>query len=80
MDTHPFIQVPALVGAAISRPQLNWRFMTEPQPELDNRRIPVPRGHVVGGSGSINGMVYFRGQPRRFRRLGGGGQSWVELA
>ncbi len=40
--------------------------MTAPQPQLDNRRIPVPRGHVVGGSGSINGMVYFRGQPRDF--------------
>ncbi len=40
--------------------------MTTPQPQLNNRRIPVPRGHVVGGSGSINGMVYFRGQPRDF--------------
>ena len=37
-----------------------------PRPKLDNRRIPLPRGHVVGGSGSINGMVYFRGQPRDF--------------
>jgi choline dehydrogenase len=65
-DTHPFIHVPAAVGAAISRPSLNWRFMTTPQPGLNQRRIPVPRGHVVGGSGSINGMVYFRGQPADF--------------
>ena len=65
-DRHPFIHVPALVGAAIGRPHLNWRFLTEPQPQLDNRRIPVPRGHVVGGTGSINGMVYHRGQPRDY--------------
>ena len=65
-DRHPFIQVPAFVAAAISRPSLNWRFLTVPQPALDNRRIPLPRGRVVGGSGSINGMVYFRGQPRDF--------------
>src|SRR5262245_14395229 len=65
-DRHPFIQVPAAVAAAIMRPQLNWRFMTAPQPQLNNRRIPLPRGHVVGGSGSINGMVYFRGQPQDF--------------
>lgn len=64
--THPFIHIPATVGAAIGTPKLNWRFLTTPQPQLNDRRIPVPRGHVVGGSGSINGMVYFRGQPRDF--------------
>jgi choline dehydrogenase-like flavoprotein len=64
--THPFIHIPATVGAAIWTSKLNWRFMTSPQPHLNNRPIPVPRGHVVGGSGSINGMVYFRGQPRDF--------------
>jgi choline dehydrogenase-like flavoprotein len=53
-DTHPAIQVPALVGVAISRPTLNWRFMTEPQANLDNRQIPLPRGRVVGGSGWIS--------------------------
>lgn len=81
-DTHPFIQVPALVGAAIGRKQLNWRFMTEPQPQLDNRRIPVPRGHVVGGSGSINGMAYFRGQPLDFddwAAAGNTGWGWRDV-
>lgn len=62
-DSHPFIHIPATVGAAISTPSLNWRFMTVPQSQLANRRIPIPRGRVIGGSGSINGMVYFRGQP-----------------
>ena len=65
-DRHPFIHVPALVGAAIAQKHLNWRFMTAPQPNLNGRKIPIPRGRVVGGSGSINGMVYFRGQPQDF--------------
>jgi choline dehydrogenase-like flavoprotein len=66
VDRHPFIHIPATVGAAIATPALNWRFMTSPQPHLGDRRIPIPRGRVIGGSGSINGMVYFRGQPRDF--------------
>jgi choline dehydrogenase len=65
-DRHPFIHIPAAVAAAIGRPSLNWGFLTVPQAHLAGRRIPVPRGRVVGGSGSINGMVYFRGQPRDF--------------
>lgn len=66
MDRHPFIHIPATVGAAISVPRLNWRFMTAPQTHLNGRSIPIPRGHVVGGSGSINGMVYFRGHRTDF--------------
>jgi choline dehydrogenase len=66
MDSHPFIHIPATVGAAIGVPHLNWRFMTAPQAHLNGRQIPIPRGHVVGGSGSINGMVYFRGHPTDF--------------
>ncbi len=65
-DTNPFIHIPATVGAAISTPGINWRFMTVPQKSLDGRSIPIPRGHVIGGSGSINGMVYFRGHPTDF--------------
>jgi choline dehydrogenase-like flavoprotein len=66
MDSHPFIHIPATVGAAIATPGINWRFMTVPQEHLAGRSIPIPRGHVVGGSGSINGMVYFRGHPCDF--------------
>jgi choline dehydrogenase len=66
MDRHLFIHIPATVGAAIGRPHLNWRFTTVPQQHLAGRSIPIPRGHVVGGSGSINGMVYFRGHPGDF--------------
>jgi choline dehydrogenase-like flavoprotein len=81
-DRHLFTRVPALVAAAISRPHLNWRFLTVPQPRLDNRRIPVPRGHVIGGSGSINGMVYFRGHPKDFddwAAMGNPGWSYREV-
>ena len=66
MDRHPFIHIPATVGAAIATPEFNWRFMTASQAHLNGRSIPIPRGHVVGGSGSINGMVYFRGHPTDF--------------
>jgi choline dehydrogenase-like flavoprotein len=66
LDRHPFIHIPAAVAAAIGRPGLNWRFATIPQSHLNGRCIPIPRGHVVGGSGSINGMVYFRGHPTDF--------------
>ena len=62
-DSHPFIDIPSFVAAAIGREATNWRFETVPQPGMAGRRIPVPRGRVVGGSGSINGMVYFRGHP-----------------
>jgi choline dehydrogenase-like flavoprotein len=75
MDWHPFIHVPAMVGAAISLRSLNWRFMTAPQQNLAGRRIPIPRGHVIGGSGSINGMVYFRGHPTDFEDWAAAGNS-----
>jgi choline dehydrogenase len=62
-DRHPLIRTPAMVAAAIATRRLNWRFETTPQAQLQGRRIPQPRGKVIGGSGSINGMVYSRGHP-----------------
>ncbi|AKH43181.1 choline dehydrogenase-like flavoprotein [Altererythrobacter atlanticus] len=62
-DTHPFIRIPSFVAAAIARKRTNWGFATVPQTGMAGRRIGVPRGKVLGGSGSINGMVYFRGHP-----------------
>ncbi len=81
-DTHPFIHVPAGVAAAIGTKSLNWRFETVPQPGMAGRRIPVPRGKVVGGSGQINGMVYFRGHPTDFDAwadMGATGWSYREV-
>jgi len=62
-DTHPFFHVPSFVAAAIGRKPSNWGFTTVPQAGMAGREIGVPRGRVMGGSGSINGMVYFRGHP-----------------
>jgi choline dehydrogenase len=72
-DRHPFISTPAMVAAAIGTRRLNWRFETVPQAHLNGRRIPQPRGRVVGGSGSINGMVYSRGNPRDYDDWSAGG-------
>ncbi len=55
--------MPALVGAALGLKETSWGLSTVPQPALNGRRIPLPRGRVVGGSGSVNGMAYHRGQP-----------------
>jgi len=79
---HPFIQVPALVGAAIAHRGLTWGLSTEPQAALNNRRIPLPRGKVVGGSGSINGMAYHRGHPGDYddwAAAGNTGWSWNDV-
>jgi choline dehydrogenase len=79
---HPFIHVPALVGAAIMRRGLTWGLSTDPQAALDNRRIPLPRGKVIGGSGSINGMAYHRGHPKDYddwAAAGNSGWSWNEV-
>jgi choline dehydrogenase-like flavoprotein len=81
-DRHPFIVIPATVQAALNRPSLNWSFQTVPQPGLHGRRIPVPRGRVLGGSGSVNGMAYHRGHPRDYddwARAGATGWSYDEV-
>lgn len=81
-DTHPFIHVPSGVAAAINTKSLNWRFETVPQPGMAGRRIGVPRGKVLGGSGQINGMVYFRGHPTDFDTwddMGAKGWSYREV-
>jgi choline dehydrogenase len=81
-DRHPFISTPAMVAAAIGTRRLNWRFETVPQAHLNGRRIPQPRGRVVGGSGSINGMVYSRGNPRDYAdwvAAGATGWSYAEV-
>ncbi len=65
-DADPAIQVPAMVAKAIGNPRQSWGYQTVPQRAVDNRVLPVPRGRVLGGCSSINGMVYFRGHPREY--------------
>jgi choline dehydrogenase-like flavoprotein len=81
-DSHPFIHVPAGVAAAIGTPSLGWGYWTVPQAHLDGRKIPIPRGRVLGGSSSINGMAYHRGQPRDYddwAAIGNTGWSYAEV-
>ena len=52
----------------MNMPKYNWRYHTEPEPHLDGRRMHTPRGKVLGGSSSINGLVYVRGNALDFER------------
>jgi len=60
--SHPYVSVPVGMVGLIDHPRLNWRFMSAPQQALGGRRYPIPRGKMLGGSSSLNGMVYVRGQ------------------
>ncbi|CAN7463295.1 choline dehydrogenase [Rhizobium sp. LjRoot254] len=65
-DRGPFIQMPAALAWPMSMKMYNWGYLSEPEPNLNNRRITAPRGKVIGGSSSINGMVYVRGSAEDF--------------
>ncbi|MFT3720165.1 GMC family oxidoreductase [Pseudorhodoferax sp.] len=81
-DSHPYIQVPLGIATLLSHPTLNWNFSSVPQPNAANRTIAVPRGKTLGGSSSINGMVYTRGHPTDYddwRNLGNEGWSFEEV-
>ncbi len=60
-DAGPFIQMPAALSYPMNMKTYDWGFSSEPEPHLNNRRLATPRGKVIGGSSSINGMVYVRG-------------------
>jgi choline dehydrogenase-like flavoprotein len=68
-DDHWFIHLPLGVGKVWSDPRWNWSYTGEPEPHADNRRIPHPRGKVVGGSSSINIMAYVRCHRLDYDRL-----------
>ena len=78
----PWIAIPAGFQKLIDHPVYNWRFATEPEDGTRGRRIPIPRGRVVGGSSAINGMLQVRGQPLDYdtwQRRGNRGWSWDEV-
>jgi choline dehydrogenase len=60
-DTYPWIHIPLGYHKTYNNPKVNWMFDSEPEPELNNRTMFQPRGKVLGGTSSINGMVYMRG-------------------
>ena len=71
-DRGPFIQMPSALSYPMNMNLYNWGFETDPEPHLGGRRLATPRGKVVGGSSSINGMVYVRGHARDF-------DTWEEM-
>lgn len=65
-DIGPFIQMPAALSFPMNMARYDWGFQSEPEPHLGGRVLATPRGKVIGGSSSINGMVYVRGHARDF--------------
>ncbi len=81
-DRGPLIQMPSALSYPMSMQLYNWGFETEPEPHLNNRRLATPRGKVMGGSSSINGMVYVRGHARDFdtwAEMGASGWSFADV-
>ena len=81
-DAHPLIHIPVGNGRVIPNPKYNWQFETEPQKNLADRRIPWPRGKTLGGSSSLNGMIYIRGHARDYdlwRQFGLAGWSYADV-
>lgn len=60
------LRMPAALAEPLKSERYNWAYWSEPEPHLDNRSVYYPRGRVVGGSSSINGMVYLRGNPQDY--------------
>jgi len=81
-DAGPFIQMPAALSYPMNMSRYDWGFSSEPEPQLNNRRLACPRGKVIGGSSSINGMVYVRGHARDFdtwAEMGADGWSYADV-
>jgi len=81
-DRGPLIQMPSALSYPMSMQLYNWGFETEPEPHLGNRRLVTPRGKVMGGSSSINGMVYVRGHAKDFdtwAEMGAAGWSFADV-
>ena len=81
-DAGPFIQMPAALSYPMNMKMYDWGYWSEPEPHLDNRRLACPRGKVIGGSSSINGMVYVRGHAMDFdhwEEAGARGWSYADV-
>jgi choline dehydrogenase-like flavoprotein len=81
-NRHPWLHIPLGFGKLFSDSRYNWCYATEPQPGCHNREVIAPRGKVLGGSSSINGLIYIRGQAEDFnhwRQLGNAGWSFDDV-
>ncbi|MDD4888159.1 MAG: choline dehydrogenase [Thiomonas sp.] len=67
-DWHPYLRMPAGIAKLAGHKRFNWGYTTEPEPQLNNRRLWWPRGKVLGGSSAINAMCYVRGAPQDYDR------------
>jgi choline dehydrogenase len=65
-DRNPWIHIPIGYGKTMFHPVLNWGFHTEPDPNMNGRRVYWPRGRTLGGSSAVNGLIQIRGQPEDF--------------
>ncbi|KFI32853.1 choline dehydrogenase [Haematobacter missouriensis] len=81
-DAGPFIQMPGALSYPMNMSRYDWGFQSEPEPHLAGRKLAVPRGKVVGGSSSINGMVFVRGHAKDFdhwRDSGADGWAYADV-
>ena len=81
-DTNPWIHIPAGLLRLIGNPEYDWCFSSGPEPHMDGRMIPVPRGRMLGGTSSINGMLYVRGHRKDYDRWaanGSPGWGWSDV-
>lgn len=81
-DSHYLLRMPLAFLRAMLRPQFSWGYLSEPEPQLGGRRVPLPRGRVLGGSGSINGLFYMRGHSLDFdtwREMGCEGWGYADV-
>ena len=81
-ESHPWSRIPVGFARLIENPAANWLYSSEPEEATGNRRVPIPRGKLLGGSSSINGMVFVRGQSQdydQWAQLGNRGWSYREV-
>jgi choline dehydrogenase len=81
-DRNPWIHIPVGYFKTIHNPKVDWCYKTEPVEGLNGRSIEWPRGKVLGGSSSLNGLLYVRGQPQdydRWAQMGNKGWSWDDV-
>ena len=81
-DRHPLMAMPLAFFQLLRQPEVNWGYTTEPEVHADNRCLPVFRGKALGGSSSINGMMFTRGDPRDFdqwAQMGATGWSFEDV-
>lgn len=81
-DAGPFIQMPAALSYPMNMSMYDWGYRTDPEPHLGGRTLATPRGKVIGGSSSINGMIYVRGHARDFdhwAESGAAGWSYADV-